>query len=84
MEILLQYFKERHLNRGHVMPVKYTRRSIKMPEAETNKTGSGGGGGSGSANVTDHYQYLDMYDENDRAEILDEAEDVVEEEGEIL
>ena len=78
LEILLQYFNERHLKNGLVMPVRYTRRSVKTIPVKQEHNGNNTG------TASDSYQYLDAYNENDRSEILDEAEDVAEEEGKYI
>jgi len=75
LEILLQYFKERHMNNYQIMPVRYTRRSIRAAGAKS--------GGKASNNVSDNYQYLDLYDINDQSDVLTEAADVADEEGKV-
>lgn len=76
LDILFQYFKERHMHNGQILPVRYTRRSVKEVDAKTSSSGKNDGG------PQDNYQYLDAYNESHRAEVLEEAEDIAEEEGE--
>ena len=84
LDLLIQYFVERFYNKGAVMPVKYSRVTVKMNGTEsTQGAPSDSGNQAMKAIEDDGCRYLDQFDEgSDRAEALEEADQVDVEEDE--
>ena len=79
LDLLLQYFKERFMSDGTIIPVKYTRVSVKTEPLQTQEEIST----NGTTPENDEYQYLDTYtDKTDRANVIEEAVDIHNEEDE--
>ncbi|KAL3922866.1 MAG: hypothetical protein SGILL_001976 [Bacillariaceae sp.] len=85
LQLLIQYFRERFYTSGTVMPVKFNRVVVKKNDVETSQAVANPEGNAPAlkANEDDGYRYLDDFDEGEeRAEVLDEADEVDVEEDE--
>ncbi len=84
IKLLVQYFRERFFSNSIVMPIKFTRLSLRKNEVEMMKLANAAeGGGAAKPSYDDRYQYLDALEEGEeRAAALEDAEEVEMEEDE--
>eukprot|EP00529_Nitzschia_sp_RCC80_P005154 CAMPEP_0113472682 /NCGR_PEP_ID=MMETSP0014_2-20120614/17643_1 /TAXON_ID=2857 /ORGANISM="Nitzschia sp." /LENGTH=996 /DNA_ID=CAMNT_0000365403 /DNA_START=1 /DNA_END=2987 /DNA_ORIENTATION=+ /assembly_acc=CAM_ASM_000159 len=84
LDLLIQYFLERFYNNGTVMPVKFSRVTVKMNGTESTQGATADSGNQAMKAIEDDgCRYLDQFDEgSDRAEALEEADQVDVEEDE--
>lgn len=85
LTLLLQYFHERFLSSGTIMPMKYSRLVLRTGEVRVQQAPATGDSAATTAKSTEDevYRYLDSLEEGEeREDALEEAEDVEIEEDE--
>lgn len=81
VNILMQYFKERYYKSGMIMPVKFSRLTIRKNEAESGKNTDGVGAKS-KERESDEYVYLDVSSDHEKRSLFSRGEDIDSEEDE--